>query len=109
MLPTSITAAATREPSAACVHTIVPTRTSVMRTTPFGVAIMVLAARQMGQFGAPVAVREPTVTTPSTRTVPPTISYAAVPPFDCTRYWNAYCCPLHVSVRTNARSSFHHR
>ncbi len=62
MLPTSITGAATREPSAAWVHTNVPTRTSVTRTDPLGVAIIVESARQIGQLGAPVALREPTVT-----------------------------------------------
>src|SRR2546425_12873468 len=98
MLPTSITAAATREPSAACVHTIVPTRTSVTRTGPFGVAIIVDVARQMGQFGGPDGVREPTVTTPSTRTVPETISYAALPPLDWTLYWNEYPAPAWVRV-----------
>src|SRR6266567_1948941 len=85
MLPTSITGAATREPSAAWVHTNVPRGTSVTRTDPLGVAIIVESARQIGQLGAPVALREPTVTTPSTRTVPLTISYAALPVFDRTR------------------------
>src|SRR5438270_10651811 len=76
MLPTSTTGAATRDPSAAWVHTIVPTRTSVTRISPFGLAIRAEAARQIGQFGGPLGARELTVTTPSARTVPPTISYA---------------------------------
>jgi hypothetical protein len=40
---------------------------------PFGVAIIVPAARQIGQFGAPVASRELTLTTPSTRMLPATM------------------------------------
>src|SRR5690348_10818540 len=75
-LPTATTTAPTREPSAACVHTTIPTPTSVTRTGPRGVAISVDAARQIGQLGGPVAVRELRVTMPSTRTVPATISYA---------------------------------
>src|SRR2546425_7410606 len=98
MLPTSTTGSAMREPSALSVHTIVPTRTSVTRTGPFGVAIIVDAARQMGQFGGPDGIRQPTVTTPSTRTVPETISYAALPPFDSTLYWNQEPAPAWVRV-----------
>ena len=49
----------------------------------------VAAARQIGQFGAPVGVRELTVTTPSTRTVPSAIRYAAVPLVERTLTLNA--------------------
>ena len=70
MLPTSSTGAATRAPSALCVQTVVPTRTSVTRTAPAGVAIIVVAARQIGQLGAPVSVRDAMLTAPSTLTVP---------------------------------------
>ena len=90
MLPISTTGAAMRVPSAACVHTVIPTCTSVTWTGPLGVAIVVDAARQIGQLGGPEDVREVTATTPSTRTVPATISYAALPVFDRTRYWNPY-------------------
>src|SRR5690348_18007456 len=105
MLPTSTTGAAMRDPSAACVQTTVPTRTSVTRTDPPGVAIIVDAARQIGQFGAPVALREVVETTPSTRTVPATISYAALPVPDWMRYWKAYWLPWAVSTASQTAST----
>src|SRR5205807_8970780 len=107
MLPISTAGAATREPSAACVHTVIPTRTSVARTGPPGVSIMVDPARQIGQLGGPEYAREPTATTPSTRTVRPTISYAARPVSDWTRYWNPHACRLYAAVNGKAFSSFH--
>src|SRR5207237_4857294 len=88
-----------------CVQTIVPTRTSVTRTGPFGVAITVEAARQIGQFGGPLGVRELILTTPSICTVPLTISYAVFCLKKKTRYSNTYSCPLYVSVSVTARRS----
>src|SRR5256712_13203280 len=93
MLPTSTTGSAMREPSALSVHTIVPTRTSVTRTGPFGVAIIVDAARQMGQFGGPDGDHGTTVTPPPLRTVPVIRSLAPLPPVAWSRCWDRYPAP----------------
>src|ERR1700704_1325979 len=105
MLPTASTGAATLAPVTVDVQTKVPGLMSWTRTAPVGVEMSVEAARQIGQFGAPVGARSLTFTTPSTRTVPVTIRYDPAPPFDRTRYENEYTLP--ALFRVNAPSRFH--
>ena len=70
MLPTSTTRAASRFPFCKAVQTSIPALTSMTRTSPLGVAINVLEARQIGHGGGPEGVFDVTFTTPSIRTVP---------------------------------------
>src|SRR5207249_10250854 len=75
VLPTAITGAATRLPSAPCVQTSVPTWIAVTTTSPAGVAICVAAERQIGQLGREPCDLDATDTVPSPATVPLTRMY----------------------------------
>ena len=102
VLPTSTTRAAMRLPSRSVVHTSIPIARSTTRTAPPGVAMRVLAARQIGHGGGPDGVRDVTVTNPSERTVPLT-SWIVDWSFERARNSKAWSLP--VCVRTMAFSS----
>jgi len=74
-VPSAVTRAATRVPSAAAVQTGSPSFRSVTRTGPVGVSMRVAAARQIGQLGRPGWL-EVTLTLPLVSTLPATVAVA---------------------------------
>jgi hypothetical protein len=77
-----------------------------MRAIALGVAIIVLAARQMGHGGGPESALDATVTNPSIRTVPLT-SWIFAWSFDRARKSKVWSLPL--GVRTRAFMSLYAR
>jgi hypothetical protein len=72
MLPIRITTPAIRAPDGSAVQTAIPSRKSSTAIGPFGVAMRVPRARQIGHGGGPLGVCDVTAIWPRPSTVPST-------------------------------------